>query len=236
MSDQENFLTRWSRRKRETADEQAQPGQPAAVDAGKPAAPGGDANQTAAVRAPAAVNTPPAPEFDLSKLPSLDSIGANSDIRPFLQAGVPSALKHAALRRAWSADPVIRDYIGPSENAWDFTDPGAMPGFGDLGSDVDVKKLVAEIFREAAPEAEPRADTSAATPAPEQPARLPDQSGSTADVPVTGEAAATERQQVAALKNDPLLQRDEDIATQHNDSNESSPGIKPRRHGSATPR
>ena len=35
MSDQENFLTRWSRRKRETADEKAQPGQPAGADADK---------------------------------------------------------------------------------------------------------------------------------------------------------------------------------------------------------
>jgi hypothetical protein len=234
MSDQENFLTRWSRRKHETADEKAQPARPAAADAHEPAAPGGDENQTAFARAPEA-NTPPAPEFDITKLPSLESIGANSDIRPFLQAGVPSALKHAALRRAWATDPVIRDYIGPAENAWDFTDPKAMPGFGDLGADVDVKKLVAEVFRGFGPEAEPRTDTPADAPAPDQPALLPDQSGTTAGVAAVGEPAATEQQQVASLKSDPLLQRDEDIATQHNDSNESSAGIKPRRHGSATP-
>jgi Protein of unknown function (DUF3306) len=236
MSDQENFLTRWSRRKQETAKEIERSEKPATFDANRPAERGEETNQTAAARAPAEANTPPAPEFDLSKLPTLESIGANSDIRPFLQAGVPSALKHAALRRAWSADPAIRDFIGPAENAWDFTAPDSMPGFGDLGPDVDVKKLVAEIFREVVPDAEPRADTSADTPAPEQAARLPDQSGSTADVPAADESAATERKQVAATSNDtPLLQRDEDIATQHNDSNESSPGIKPRRHGSATP-
>jgi len=35
-------------------------------------------------------------------------------------------------RRAWAADPAIRDFKGLAENAWDFTDPTAMPGFGEL--------------------------------------------------------------------------------------------------------
>lgn len=29
-------------------------------------------------------------------------------------------------------DPVIRDFIGLSENSWDFTDPDSIPGFGSL--------------------------------------------------------------------------------------------------------
>src|ERR1700687_3110840 len=136
MSDQENFLTRWSRRKQETAKEIERPEKPATLDAHKPAESGEKTNQVVAARAPA--DAPPAPEFDLSKLPSLESIGAASDIRPFLQAGVSSALKHAALRRAWSADPAIREFIGLAENAWDFTAPDSMPGFGELGPDVDV--------------------------------------------------------------------------------------------------
>ena len=131
MSDQENFLSRWSRRKRDTANENAQPDKPAATGPDKPAEPGPDATPAVAGTTPAAAS---APEFDLTKLPSLDSIGANTDIRDFLQPGVPPALKHAALRRAWSADPAIRDYIGPAEYAWDFTDPKAMPGFGESRS------------------------------------------------------------------------------------------------------
>ena len=49
----------------------------------------------------------------------------------------------AALRRAWVADPAIRDFIGMAENQWDFTDPNAMFGFGPLRSTDNVAELVA---------------------------------------------------------------------------------------------
>jgi hypothetical protein len=142
MSDQEKFLTRWSRRKLEPADEKV-PAEPPQAAAAPPA--GEEAANAAGAAAPARqAEAAPLPEFDLSKLPSLDSIGANSDIRAFLQAGVPSALKHAALRRAWSADPAIRDYVGPNENFWEGVGWDGVPGFGELDPNVDVKKLVAE--------------------------------------------------------------------------------------------
>jgi hypothetical protein len=86
-----------------------------------------------------------APAFDLSKLPSIESITATTDIRPFLAPGVPAELTRAALRRAWVADPAIRDYIGPSENAWDFTAPG-VPGFDLSPPTGDLKRMVAEIM------------------------------------------------------------------------------------------
>ena len=233
MSDQEKFLTRWSRRKRETADENALPEKPATGEAGQPAAQGKDANQSVAARPPDA-NAPPAPEFDLSKLPSLDSIAADSDIRPFLQAGVPSALKHAALRRAWVADPAIRDFKGLAENDWDFTVPGGAPGFGELDPEVDIKKLVAEVFREAEPEPKSPADPASPAPAPEQHTRLSDKSDITADVPASSDPA--EPQQVAAVpKSDSLLQREENIATQRDDSQQAPAAMKTRRHGSAMP-
>jgi hypothetical protein len=231
MSDQENFLTRWSRRKRDVADA-AEP--PAAPEVGKPAAQGEQADQSAAARAPEA-NAPPAAEFDLTKLPSLDSIAANSDIRPFLQAGVPSALRHAALRRAWAADPAIRDFVGLAENAWDFTDPKAMPGFGGLDPQVDIKKLVAEIFGENGLDTKAPADSTKSAPAPEQPTQAPDKSNTTGGVAVTSEPPTIEQQQLAALKSDALLQRDANIATQQNEAKEE-PAVPPaRRHGSAMP-
>ena len=62
----------------------------------------------------------------------IDSIVAGSDIRAFLQSGVPAELTKAALRRAWTTDPAIRDFIGIAENQWDFTDPTSIPGFGPL--------------------------------------------------------------------------------------------------------
>jgi hypothetical protein len=67
---------------------------------------------------------------DLANLPSIESIGAESDIRVFLALGVPAELTLAALRRAWSTDPMIRDFVGLSENSWDFDAPGGAGGFG----------------------------------------------------------------------------------------------------------
>jgi hypothetical protein len=73
--------------------------------------------------------------FDAPSLPPIESIGAGSDIRPFLAPGVPADLTRAALRRAWSADPAIRDFIGLSENSWDFNGPDGVPGFGSPTTD-----------------------------------------------------------------------------------------------------
>ena len=70
--------------------------------------------------------------FDAANLPPIESIGAASDIRPFLAPGVPADLTRAALRRAWSTDPAIRDFIGLSENSWDFNAQDGVPGFGSL--------------------------------------------------------------------------------------------------------
>jgi hypothetical protein len=63
---------------------------------------------------------------DAASLPPIGSIGAASDIRPFLEPGVPQDLARAALRRAWTVDPAIRDFVGLSENSWDFNASGAV--------------------------------------------------------------------------------------------------------------
>jgi hypothetical protein len=65
--------------------------------------------------------------FDAASLPPIESIGAGSDIRPFLEPGVPQDLARAALHRAWAAGPAIRDFIGLSENSSDFNAPDAVP-------------------------------------------------------------------------------------------------------------
>jgi hypothetical protein len=61
--------------------------------------------------------------LDIAGLPQIDAIGSGSDIRVFLAPGVPQDLTRAALRRAWLTDPAIRDFIGLSENSWDFNAP-----------------------------------------------------------------------------------------------------------------
>jgi hypothetical protein len=57
---------------------------------------------------------------------------------------VPAELTRAALRRAWTSDPKIRDFVGLADYDWDFNAPGSMAGFGPLeGADA----LRAEVAR-----------------------------------------------------------------------------------------
>jgi hypothetical protein len=90
----------------------------------------------------------PAPqeaEFDPATLPPIESIDAGTDVSAFLRPGVPADLAQAALRRAWVADPAIRDFVGLAENAWDFTAPGGVPGFEPLRAIDDVQRLAAQV-------------------------------------------------------------------------------------------
>jgi len=120
---EEEFLARWSRRKSEArtnvALPQATEGDPS------PAPPPSAAKESVAKEKDES-------EFDPSSLPPIDAITAATDITAYLRKGIPRELTRAALRRAWTADPAIRDFVGLAENAWDFNDPTAMPGFGPL--------------------------------------------------------------------------------------------------------
>src|SRR6476659_7393376 len=136
MSDEE-FLARWSRRKREASagNPASEPAEP--MEARDPTPSSGSAED------------PPTPDVDLSSLPPIESIDGATDITAFLRRGIPQELSRAALRRAWTADPAIRDFVGLAENAWDFNDPNAMPGFGPLDQTPEqVRQLVATIMGE----------------------------------------------------------------------------------------
>jgi len=140
MSEPENFLERWSKRK---------------LAKGEPAAPEQDVDAPQAEQdtpAPAmetnATNAAPESQvFDPTSLPSIESIGANTDVTAFLRPGVPPELTREALRRAWSSDPAIRDFVGLVENGWDFNDPQAMAGFGPIGAG-DAARLLAQAMGE----------------------------------------------------------------------------------------
>jgi hypothetical protein len=129
---EEDFFKRWSRRKHEVAKEEVQ--------------------KTRALEPPAQTLVPadekPEVPFDPASLPPLESITQLTDIKAFLREGVPVDLTRAALRRVWTADPAIRDFVGLAENAWDFTDPNAMPGFGPLEATEDVRRLIAQVVSE----------------------------------------------------------------------------------------
>ena len=134
MSDDDPFLARWSRRKRR---KRVQPSTASAEDSGS--------SEGTVVPEGSTETVPP---IDLAKLPPIEAIEADSDIRAFLAPGVPAGLARAALRRAWSADPAIRDFIGLSENSWDFTAPNGVPGFGSLSAD-EVRRLLKYLTKEA---------------------------------------------------------------------------------------
>ena len=53
--------------------------------------------------------------------------------------------------------------------------------------------------------------------------------------PVANESSPTETKKQLAQNTDPLLQRDENVATQHNVSQEHAVATKARRHGGAMP-
>ena len=225
MSDDEGFLARWSRRKRKAA--QAASGQPGPESA----APGPAADAPAAEPPPGEVPPP----FDPASLPPIESIGAGSDIQPFLAAGVPANLTRAALRRAWAADPAIRDFIGLSENSWDFNVPGGVPGFGTVQAD-EVRRLLAQAMGEpdAAASEQPAAErlsSDQAVPAAREPG------------PATPGLAQEQARQDhdAGADHCDAASRDKsnnnNIAMQHDaGARESSPTLPRRGHGGALPK
>lgn len=137
----EGFLSRWSRRKRELAEPQAQP-TPA------PQQPADVTPQTAE-----AVPAEPEPV----EPPSLDLIDKDFDLAPWLKQNVPESWKLAALRRAWESDPAIAGFENPARDyALDWNTPGGAPGYGPLTESDDVGAMVRAIFGE-----EPEAQTPA---------------------------------------------------------------------------
>ena len=168
MSEREDFLARWSRRKRQgigkvgiekvAADK--------VEDAPAAAAPGAPERTADGDKSPdkeAPLLEPSEPLFDPTTLPSIESITAETDIRAFLAPGVPAELTRAALRRAWAADPKIRDFVGLADYAWDFHTPGAMAGFGPLEMTDELRREIVGMLTRGQ-SADVPADNSAPAP------------------------------------------------------------------------
>lgn len=141
MNEPENFLERWSKRKLAGAEADH-----AVADENSPGtSEGTDSSAPVAAKADAAAAEIQGEVFDPASLPPIESIGADTDIKAFLRPGVPPELTRAALRRAWSADPTIRDFVGLVENGWDFNDPQAMAGFGPIDP-TEVARLAGQFI------------------------------------------------------------------------------------------
>jgi hypothetical protein len=147
MSEPEHFIARWSRRKRKAAeDAEAMKSSPAPDAAAESAHPIPDQREGSdAPRARSGASEPPEFAPDPAKLPPIETITAATDIRPFLAPGVPPELTRAALRRAWAADPKIRDFVGLADYDWDFNAPGAMTGFGSLEMTDELRQQIARM-------------------------------------------------------------------------------------------
>jgi hypothetical protein len=213
----QGFLARWSQRKRETkAPEREAP----VADADVPPGPAAESDA--------------AQQFDLSSLPKLEDVTEATDITGFLRKGVPEHLRNAALRKSWALDPAIRNYVNPAlEYAYDWNTPGGVPGSSEIGTGMDVARLVSQIMgsSESGDEAsakdvetgnEPAQYNAAQEPKPDLPTqalRLGSETISTAQEPSNIAAAGKEAVQAEASK----------------EGNSAAPQQAVRRHGSAKP-
>jgi len=243
MSENEPFLTRWSRLKQRTAKGAPAPSPEAHAPSANPTR--GEADPRAA--ATMSDSEPAAQAFDPASLPPLDSIDAGTDIRAFLARGVPAELKQAALRRAWAADPAIRDFIGLSENSWDFTAPDGVPGFGPMRASDDVGELLAQVGRQGtgvAPASDAESGSlprSQAADAQRQAASSPGSDelpqGDTHELVKGVEESETAADGSTGMQSPNIDNKKQDVAARStSNAKDLSPSIRPRGHGGALPR
>lgn len=118
----EGFVHRWSRRAQQARHEEAaEPAHPAQA---------------------------PEVEPDLDpgqqpELPDIETLDATSDYTAFLGANVPKVLRAAALRKAWTSDPVIAAHRPLVEYDWDCN----APGYGQLKPNDLTGKLTRDLLR-----------------------------------------------------------------------------------------
>ncbi|TGD61501.1 DUF3306 domain-containing protein [Tabrizicola sp. WMC-M-20] len=149
----DSFLSRWSRRKRA----QATPDVPDV--------------ETPAVAPQSPIEDEVLAPEDLAQLPALDDLTPDSDIKAFLQKGVPKALRNAALRRKWMLAPGIRDHKDPAvDYAWDWNTPGGVPGDGHPPSPERAAQMLRDLIaprHNSAPSAADEADSNQDDAAPQ---------------------------------------------------------------------
>jgi hypothetical protein len=248
MSD--DFLARWSRRKSEAKQAAPAPVEEALDEApvdlepthGDGAAAGPVAQLGEAPDAPVEITAE-----EIAALPPVESLSSASDLAPFLRRGVPMLLRNAALRRMWTVDPAIRDFLNDArEYAYDWNTPGGVPGLGPMSATDDVKAMVRRIFND--PVEEPAvAEKNAMAPGEGKPAAAVESPTIEDQEP----AAADDRpvavvEESAPLIPTPPVATTPDAATQESDALDartaSAPQAatqagsqRPRRHGGATP-
>jgi hypothetical protein len=217
----DTFFSRWSKRKR---------------GADTPTAPEAQAPATDGVATPESDEA--LSEEDLAALPLPDAFTLETDIRPFLQKGVPAAMRNAALRKKWLLTPSIRDHADPAvDYAWDWNTPGGVPGDG-LGPSAE---KAAEMLRDlTAPRQTASCETSlteeaetvqSVPPQPPQPPRPASdlRDGDVAHISEGAESAAENADQKTAPQTDAASAK---ITQNQLDMDDALPR---KRHGGAIP-
>lgn len=144
----EGFARRWSRRKRQAASAPLEPLSDEALPAIE-----------ASIELETPVEIPPPPET----IPI-------EDIAGWMKRKLPEGWREVALRRLWSADIGIRDFIGPADYAWDWNVPGGAPGWGPMRVADDMVRLLARAIGEAEPPVPVPPPEEEIVPQPAQPA------------------------------------------------------------------
>lgn len=197
----DDFLSRWSRRKAE-----ARRGLRKKPAAGAPEAADAEARETAALTDAAA----PSPEPHAEPPPEdageadraaefedfdFDALDYESDYTQFMEKGVPEAVRRRALRKLWHSNPILANLDGLNDYDEDFTDAALAVdvlqsaykvGRGYL-TDEDVAEMEGDDAEEivegeaAGPDAEhdvaSRAPAQAPDPGPEPAVETPDDRG-----------------------------------------------------------
>jgi hypothetical protein len=220
--DDKGFLARWSQRKQEAKRDSDAPSAEAVV--------------------PAEPIVQVEPELDLSSLPKLEEMTATTDITGFLRKGVPEHLRNAALQKSWALDPAIRNYINPAlDYAYDWNTLGGVPGSSEIGTGIDVARLVSQIMGSG----ESAADPSVSDPEPgTAPASDSSERAGHDATQATGPELATEALRLTEERI-PTAQKPskpEELAApegprevESSQSESAAPQQNVRRHGSAKP-
>ena len=120
-------------------------------------------------------------EKQAEALPSIETLGKDSDYTPFMRSDVPDAVRNAALRKLWLSDPVFANLDGLVDYAEDF-----RAGFALRGTVATVYRILEGMPDP--PEEKPPPPAESAPPTTPGPV-----SEAAADVPGTARTTANSR-------------------------------------------
>jgi hypothetical protein len=181
-SDDEGFIRRWARRKDEAREPKHETPTAGPAPAGpQPAAAVAPNLPGTAQRSGDASGRKDEKPFDLSQLPTIDSLTKESDYTLFMRPEVPDDLRLRALRRLWVLDPILSAPDTLDIHAFDYNSVPTFPeglkstlyrvGRGLIGAD---EKAAEDKAAEDKAIAEASADRATAEPSSKPGSHLPE--------------------------------------------------------------